>query len=253
MNGVSRKLAIALLLVAASVLAAVFHWRSGNVRDRMMRADPETILAQPALADAALSIGKSGFEAHCATCHGSGAADPARGVPDLTDGDYLYGHGDVAEIEQIVLHGIRSGDPRGWNLASMPAYSREKPYAAEPIPPLKPDEIRDVAQYLLQRHGRATDPVSADRGAKLYAGNGGCWDCHAVDGAGDDAVGAPNLVDDVWLYGDGSLASISSSIAHGHAGISPAFARKLSPSDARAIAVYVASLSQHRSKEPARD
>lgn len=209
-----------------------------------MRADPDTILDQPRLAAAAIDIGRKGFAAHCGSCHGRGAGDPARGIPDLTDGEHLYGNGRVDEIEQIVLHGIRSGDPRGWHLASMPAYARAVPYSTEPIPPLTPGGIADVTQYLLHLRARATDPAAAARGERLYRGSGGCWDCHGGDAGGDEAVGAPSLVDDVWLYGDGSARSIADTLAHGRAGISPAFSRVLRAGDARAIAVYVASLAR---------
>ena len=233
-------------------VAVALTVRAAHARDALMRADPETILADSRLARTARSLGRKGFVAHCAGCHGDGRGDPGRGMPDLTDGDFLYGSGQVAEIEQIVLHGIRSGDPRGWNLASMPAYAQPKPYAAEPIPPLSPGEIQDATQFVLGRRGGAADLAAAARGASIYAGRGGCWDCHGSDGGGDDAIGAPNLLDDVWLYG-GSRDSIPRSITQGRAGVSPAFARLLSASDARAIAVYVASLSRHRSEDASRE
>ena len=256
---VNRRIASFALCVVL-VLVAVIGWRSvadRRLRDRIVRADPEAILADAQLRPAALAIGRLGFMLHCAACHArdgrNGKPDPSRGVPDLTDAEHLYGEGgtgggEVRGIEQIVLHGIRSGDPRGWQLASMPAYARSVPYAAEPIPPLTPGGIGDVTQYLLQRRGRATDPTAASRGQALYRGTGGCWDCHGNDAGGDAAIGAPNLVDDVWLYGDGSAGAISHSIAQGRAGSCPAFAHVLTPTDARAIAVYTASLSQPSSR-----
>lgn len=244
---------LALLLAAIALAAAAMASRAHDARDRVMRADPETILDDPGLARTALAIGQRGFAAHCAACHATGAGDPARGVPDLTDGDYLYGEGHVAEIEQIVLHGVRSGDPRGWQLASMPAYATLTPYRGEPIPPMTPGQIRDVTQFLMLKHGAATDAAAATRGGQLFEGSGGCYDCHGKDGGGDTAIGAPNLLDDVWLYGDGSPASIERTLAAGRAGVSPAFARTISASDARAIAVYVASLSRHPGKVAARD
>ena len=238
------------LIAAASASVVATHSR--HMRDDIMRADPETILDQPRLAHAALAIGQKGFAAHCASCHGQGEGNPARGIPDLTDRDFLYGSGQVAEIEQIVLHGIRSGDSRGWQLAAMPAYGHAKPYAAEPIPPMSPGQIQDVIQFLLRKHGVETDAQAADRGAKLYAGNGGCYDCHGNDGGGDEAIGAPNLLDDAWLYG-GSPAVLTRTITYGRAGSSPAYARSLSPVEARSIAVYVAALSLHRTQDPAHD
>ena len=247
-------------LCVVLVLVAFTGWRTmadRRLRDRIIRADPEAILVDAQLRPAAVAIGRLGFAQHCAACHArdgrDGKPDPSRGVPDLTDAEHLYGEGgagegEVSGIEQIVLHGIRSGDPRGWQLAAMPAYARPVPYAAEPIPPLTPDGIGDVTQHLLQLRGRATDPAAAARGQALYRGTGGCWDCHGNDAGGDAAIGAPSLVDDVWLYGDGSAGAIARSIALGHAGSCPAFARVLTPAEARAIAVYTASLSQPASR-----
>jgi cytochrome c oxidase cbb3-type subunit 3 len=233
------------MVIGVAAVGARVIWR-GNVLARMMRADPETILGDPDLAPIALNIGHKGFVDHCASCHGTGKGDPQRGIPDLTDGDFLYGDGQVAEIEMIVLHGIRAGDSKGWDLAFMPAYASVKPYAREPLPSLQPGQITDITQFLMQVSGRATDPAAAKRGKVLFKTSAGCWDCHGPDGGGDNAIGAPNLLDDVWLYGDGSPASIAMSIAYGRAGRSPAFAHAISAADARAIAVYVASLSRGR-------
>lgn len=232
-----------------TVVAATVATRARHGRDQLMRVDPETILDRPELARTALALGQTGFRQHCASCHRNGSPNQARGVPDLTDQDFLYGTGKVAEIEQIVLHGIRSGDPRGWQLASMPAYAHAKPYPLEPIPSMTPGQIRDVVQFLQFKHGVGTDPAGAARGAKLYAGSGGCYDCHGNDAAGDEAVGAPNLLDDAWLY-RGSPAALELTIREGRGGRSPAYSRILTALEARAIAVYTASLSQPGRREP---
>lgn len=230
-------------MLAAGAVAATAMSRA-RTDQAIVRADPETILGRADLAPRALTLGRAGFDAHCAACHGGGGGDPARGIPNLRDRDFLYGTGEVAEIEAIVRHGIRSGDPRGWHLAAMPAYARPLPYAAEPaIRPLSPAEIGDVVQSLLRE--RATDPAAAARGRAIFAGRGACWDCHAPDGGGNPAVGAPNLDDDVWLYGDGAPAALAATLARGRAGSCPAFARTLTPLATRAIAVYVASLPGH--------
>jgi cytochrome c oxidase cbb3-type subunit 3 len=47
----------------------------------------------------------------------------------------------------------------------------------------------------------------------LYAQH--CAACHGPDMRGDPALGAPNLADDVWLYGDGSLFDIERTILYG--------------------------------------
>ena len=237
-------LAMGVVLLAGAAGLAARAVGAHHDRDRLMRADPEAILKDADLAPVALSLGREGFERHCAACHGAGKGDARRGIPDLTDGDFLYGEGGVAEIETIILHGIRAGDSKGWDLAAMPAYASEHPYPREKIPPLQPAQLADVTQFLMQMHGRAKDQAAAGRGKLLFKGNGACWDCHGPDGGGDAAIGAPNLADDIWLYGDGSAASVARSIAYGRAGRSPAFARTISAADARAIAVYVASLSR---------
>ncbi len=103
----SRRWVITMCVLLIAAMAVAMTLRSPRLRDALMRADPQTILDQPKLARAAIAIGRDGFAAHCASCHGEGGADPARGVPDLTDQEYLYGSGRVEEIEQIVLHGIR--------------------------------------------------------------------------------------------------------------------------------------------------
>ena len=228
--------------------AAGLEAGEGAARAAMMRADPERLLADPKLAPVALRIGRADFATHCATCHAGGRANPARGVPDLTDDEHLYGTGRVAEIEQIILYGIRSGHPRGWNLAAMPAYASEKPSSTEPVPPMAPGQIDDVTQFLLAKRVPTADPVAVARGGALYAGTGGCWDCHAADGRGNDAVGAPSLIDGVWLYGDGERESVARSIAYGRHGFSPAFKSMLSAVETRAVAVYVASLARPRKR-----
>ena len=238
------------LLAAALAVFGVVAARAHGARDRLMRADPEAILADPALRHTALALGRSVYARDCAGCHRDGRGDPARGVPDLTDGDTLYGAGRVAEIEQIVLYGIRSGNPRGWQQAAMPAYASAKPYGKEPIPPLSPREIRDVVQLVLSKHGTATDAAAASRGRAIYAGKGGCYDCHSPDGAGDPSIGVPNLLDDVWLYGNGSAAALTRTIVAGRAGFSPAYAGRLSPVEARAVAAYTASLSHPSGAQP---
>jgi len=231
---------------AAVLLAAGGGWliHRHEMTAALLRADPEVLLATPTLRQAALARGHAVYDRACASCHGGdGAGDRVMGVPDLRDDDRLYGEGLVAQIETIVLHGIRSHDARGWNLASMPAYGHAVPYDREAIAPLSPADIHDVVQYVLAMGGKPADRDAAQRGAAIYAGRGGCYDCHSPDAQGDTAIGAPNLTDDIWLYGHGTAQDIARSITGGRQGVSPAFARTLSPVEARAVAAYVASLA----------
>ena len=210
----------------------------------MMRTGPDAILGDPGLREVAIAHGREVFRDHCASCHGvAGKGSAAIAVPDLTDDDFLYGQGNASEIEQIVLHGIRAGDTRGWNLALMPAFAQKIPYAREPLNPLTPAQVDDIVAFLRAANGHGGhDPAQVDRGRAEVTGNAGCWDCHGRDAQGDSSIGAPNLVDGKWIKGDGSEAAIRHTIERGMAGVSPALAGKLSAYDARTVAIYAASL-----------
>jgi cytochrome c oxidase cbb3-type subunit 3 len=59
-----------------------------------------------------------------------------------------------------------------------------------------------------------------------------------MDGRGVPPLGGPNLTDDAWLYG-GDIASITTSIRDGRAGVMPAWRGRLSEDEARAIAAWL--------------
>ena len=230
-------------------MAAVLLYLSGR-ESRLLRADPDSITGNPALMAFALSRGEPLFEMHCAACHGTqGQGDTERGVPALNDGDWLYGTGAVSGIEQVAKYGIRSYHPRAWNLAIMPAYATPRPSPRDSrIPSLSPQEIRDLVEFLFRAQGRAADAAAAARGAALFAGAGGCYDCHAVDAKGDSAIGAPDLTDQVTLYGDGSRESLSMSIGYGRHGMCPAWVNRIDPAGIREVAAFVYSLSRPRGR-----
>jgi cytochrome c oxidase cbb3-type subunit 3 len=125
----------------------------------------------------------------------------------------------------------------------MPAYARPVPYDREKLLALSPADIHDVVAFLFQSEGHAADTAAAARGRQIFDGRGGCWDCHGGDGRGDSEVGAPNLMDNIWLYGDGSRDDVFRSIADGHKGVCPAWAGKLSPAAVLEVSLYVWSLS----------
>ncbi len=209
----------------------------------VLRSDPEAILTTPELRGTAIPRGEPVYQRYCAGCHGpDGKGDHGGGVPDFTDSTHLFGQGRVAEIEEIARHGIRADDKQGFDLASMPAFGTPHPYKAEPLPSLTPGQMEDLTQYLLAFTGRATSPQAAQRGGALYRDYGGCYDCHGYNGEGDDAIGAPALTDEVWLYGRGSHDDIYRTLEHGRAGTSPAFGRILNAAQLRDVAAYVASL-----------
>jgi len=233
---------IALVLLLTMVVAITVTKR--RERAALLQADTDRILDDPHLAPRALAQGRRVFLAQCANCHGSdGRGSTAMGTPDLRDQDFLYGSGRSSEIELIVLHGIRSKDDKGWDLAWMPAYGQAVPYARSKLPALSPAQIEQLTSFIRTINGPSSeDPASVSAGSALYEGHGGCWDCHGRDAQGDTAIGAPNLRDGKWLRGDGSRRDISRIIREGLHGVSPAFRGRLDPADARAVAVYTASL-----------
>ena len=240
-------------LLAAGVVAfiAFTAWALLNAQQetQLVSADPDN--TPPALMSWGAARGRGVFAAHCAVCHGQDASGHAnQGVANLTDRDWLYGEGDVTEIEAVVLYGIRAPNSHTWRLADMPAYARRVPYAREPlIQALTPDDINDVIQFLHVAGGRTGDGAAAARGAAIFANRGGCYDCHGHDAHGDPAIGAPNLTDAIWLYGDGSDHAIFETIAHGRAGVCPTWFGRLSAVKIREVALYVYSIS-HGASQP---
>jgi cytochrome c oxidase cbb3-type subunit III len=236
---------ISLFLVALACITAAVLMHASRLEGRLLRADPNTIPGNPALMGFARDRGEPLFEAHCAACHGiRGQADPVRGIPDLSDDDWLYGTGSASDIEQIIKFGIRSHHPKAWNLAIMPAYGTPQPSARDDkIPALSPGNIQDLVEFLTREQGRSADAAAAQRGAALFGGAAGCYDCHATDGKGDSAIGAPNLTDRITLYGDGSREALWMSIAYGRHGMCPAWATRISAAGIREVALFVYSLS----------
>jgi cbb3-type cytochrome c oxidase subunit III len=232
---------LALLIIAGSTTYLVGQ---ASMRAQLMRADPDAVAQDPELRSFAIAYAQPVYDQHCASCHGDHLQGNRRdGVPDLTHPAWLYGEGRIAQIEHTILHGIRAGDPKGWNLADMPAFARADPYKRYKVPSLEPGEIRDVIEFMLVTGGKPGDRAAADRGSKIFADKGQCFDCHSADAQGDSAIGAPNLVDDVWLYGSGSREDIYDSIARGRGGICPAWVQQLSPVTVRALAVLVYAAS----------
>jgi cytochrome c oxidase cbb3-type subunit 3 len=242
------------MVLSLSIGAAIFAER-GIAERRLLRADPDQLPSDPVLLRLAVSRGAPLYLARCAVCHGvEGKGDPVTGIPNLTDGDWLYGTGRVAEIERVIDYGIRSHNPRAFNLAVMPAYAQRRPNPADKnIQPLAPAQIGDLIEFLMQRQGRGAAADAASRGAALFGGHAGCFDCHSPDAKGDPAIGAPNLTDGITLYGDGSRNALFMSIAYGRHGVCPSWINRLRPADVRSVALYVYSISHpgtHQNAHP---
>lgn len=169
--------------------------------------------------DMAREIGQRLFLNNCAQCHGSDARGSGA-FPNLADGDWLYG----GEPEQI-LHTITKG-----RHGIMPAWSAQ----------IKPAEASDIAQYVRSLSGLAANPLRVVPGKRHY--DNFCVACHGVDGKGNTAMGAPNLTDNVWLYGS-SEASIVETILNGRENRMPAQEGVLTEDQIRMLTAWVWGLS----------
>jgi len=70
----------------------------------------------------------------------------------------------------------------------------------------------------------------------------GCAACHGADGKGMQAVGAPNLTDNVWLYGS-NFDWIRKTVIHGRQNQMPSQSGRLSQDQIQILAAYVYSMS----------
>ena len=169
---------------------------------------------------AAMGIGERLFINNCAQCHGSDAHG-SQGFPNLTDADWLGGSG-PDYIAKTVTQG-RTG--------MMP------PMAAAVG---TPEDVKNVANYVLSLSGSAHNNLAAELGKPKFTA---CAACHGADGKGNQALGAPNLSDKVWLHGWGEAAVINM-INAGKVNVMPAFEARLSAEQIQVLAAYVWSLSQ---------
>lgn len=166
-----------------------------------------------------LRMGQRMFANNCSVCHGS-AGTGAYGFPNLTDNDWLYG-GEPDTIKTTIVNGRNGG---------MPAWGQV----------LGEDGVRDVTSYVLSLSGKEVDEAAAARGESQFQAL--CAACHTAEGTGMHALGAPNLTDDIWLYG-GSFEQVAHTIRNGRAGVMPAHKDLLSDDKIHLITAYVYSLS----------
>ena len=182
----------------------------------------------PQLLQYAINAGSSLFGDNCATCHGAGGQG-FRGYPSLVDDSWIWG-GSLDAIRATLHYGIRSGHPQS-RFSLMQAYGRDGVLSGA--------QIDDLVEYVVDMSGGEANPEAVARASETYAQV--CAACHGADGRGDQAQGAPNLTDAIWLYG-GERALIRETLVNGRAGVMPAWTDRLSDEQITALAVYVHSL-----------
>lgn len=168
----------------------------------------------------ATEMGKRLYLTYCMQCHGADARG-AKGFPNLTDKDWLYG-GEPEQLVETIANG---------RMGIMP------PHEA-----LGAETIKDLANFVRSLSGLPADAGRVAKGRETFA-TVGCAGCHMPEGTGMQALGAPNLTDKVWLYGS-SEATIIETISKGRQNQMPAWKEFLGDGKVHLLAAYVYGLSQ---------
>ena len=167
----------------------------------------------------AKAIGERLFMNNCSQCHGSDARG-SKGFPNLADGDWLHG-GAPANITETLTLG---------RIGQMPPMAAAVGTA---------DDVKNVANYVLSLSNSPHDSVRANLGKSKFTA---CAACHGMDGKGNQALGAPNLTDDIWLHGYGEAAVIAM-VNNGKVNQMPAQGEKLTTGQIKVLTSYVWGLS----------
>ncbi len=193
--------------------------------DEKFGAFAKTSIEQLAKDPEAMKMGSRLFLNNCSVCHGADASG-FFGFPNLTDKDWLYG-GTSDRIKETITLG-RQG--------MMPAWG----------PTLGEANVANVVEFVLKQAGKQHDNAKAALGEPVFTTN--CAVCHGADAKGNVQMGAPNLTDDIWLYGAATQeelpAALRQTVRNGRSGVMPAHADTLKPERIHLLAAYVYSLSQ---------
>lgn len=209
------------------------------IKTAQWRTDIETLSFEDISRNAALMAtvrdhGERLFEDNCAMCHGSNGRGGG-GFPSLVDDQWLWG-GNPETIMETLRVGVNSGHEEA-RISQMMAFGRDGILTLE--------ERRAVAAYVLSLSSsdqtRSADAGTLSAGAEVFEQQ--CTGCHGPEGRGMQAVGAPNLTDDFWIYG-GDMASIDETLRNGRQGVMPNWDKRLSLADRKVLTLYIAELAQ---------
>jgi cytochrome c oxidase cbb3-type subunit III len=216
----------------------VSGWSSAGAHDEQARAHRARLdqqlaqfsgvpLDQLAANAATMSTARNLFGANCSTCHGSDARG-AKGFPNLTDHDWLWGGSDEA-IQESIANGRR---------AVMPALGQVLGSAG----------VDEVASYVMSLSGGKAPADWIDSGKERFATL--CVGCHGADAKGNQLLGAPDLTDRISLFG-GDFDTLRVTIAEGRESTMPAHIPLLGEPRVRLLAAYVRSLSANDARTQA--
>ena len=200
---------------------------NGVATATMVRADKHNALDQAmfeSLVDAAeqlagdmpaMAIGERLFMNNCAQCHGSDAKG-SKGFPNLTDVEWMHG-GSPEQISETIHKG---------RMGVMPPMAEAVGTS---------EDVRNLAHYVLSLSGSPHDSLRASLGKSNFTA---CAACHGMDGKGNQALGAPNLTDEIWLHGWGE-AAIVNIVNNGKTNVMPGQEGRLTEQQLRVLTAYV--------------
>ncbi|MFO1262960.1 MAG: cytochrome-c oxidase, cbb3-type subunit III [Rhodoferax sp.] len=182
---------------------------------KFMAMKPEDVARNPQ----AMAIGERLFMNNCSQCHGSDARG-SKGIPNLTDNDWLHG-GAPENIKETITKG------RIGNMPPMAAALGTE------------EDVKNVANYVLSLSNSPHDAARAQVGKAKFEV---CAGCHGADAKGMQAIGSPNLTDNIWLHGFGE-AAIKDMINNGKVNQMPAQEGRLTEAQIHVLTSYVWGLS----------
>lgn len=201
---------------------------SGAFRVQLEKTSLGAVRNDPDLLRFAMAAGNSAFQTNCAPCHGRGAQG-AIGYPNLADDEWLWG-GTIEDIYKTIQFGIRS-ELKEARTSQMPRFGIDNMLNAA--------QMISVAEFVLSLTNRTTKPELVGDGAEIFKSQ--CASCHGPGGKGNIEQGAPDLTDQIWLYG-GTKEAVLESIRTGRGGQMPWWTGRLDPLTLKALAVYVHTL-----------
>ncbi|MCB1691504.1 MAG: cytochrome-c oxidase, cbb3-type subunit III [Pseudomonadales bacterium] len=169
-----------------------------------------------------VKIGRRLFTTNCSVCHGA-TGQGSFGFPNLTDSEWMWGGSNEA-IEETITNG------RNGVMTPFGSILGEK-------------GVSEAASYVMSLSGREVDPEEAAKGKVHFQTY--CFVCHGMDAKGQAMFGAPNLTNEIWLYGNSRLR-IEYTIKNGRNNQMPSFKDKLSADKIHILAAYVKSLGANK-------
>lgn len=190
------------------------------------------IRADAGLMKVVRETGRTLFGDNCAACHGTNAKG-SKGFPNLTTSAWLWG-GSPEKIAETIRVGVNSGHANARS-SQMLAFGRDQV--------LKRNDIDNVVAYVRSLSAAVAvggmQAKAVEAGRAVFAAN--CASCHGDEGKGNPELGAPDLTDNVWLYG-GDEGSIHATVWGGRQGLMPSWESRLSALDRKILTLYLVDL-----------